>query len=56
MNSILIFIFIFTVLIIFRHGYFLVQHSNRDEKYKLTNKELITLGASIAYFLTFIIS
>jgi len=56
-NRILVLLFVFGILNIFRHGYYFIQawvKSNDDApmKYKMGNISLIFLGLSLAYIIS----
>lgn len=57
LNKILVILFIFSILNIIRHFYFLIQawiksNNENPQKYYINKTSLIILGLSISYFVT----
>jgi len=48
--------FVFSTLVIIRNVFFLIRSLRLEEKFKIDNPALITLGLSISYFITSIIN
>jgi hypothetical protein len=55
-NKVYLLLFVFSTLVIVRNGFFLIRSIRLQEKFKIEKTALITLGLSISYFITSIIT
>jgi len=55
-NNGLLLLFVFSTLVIVRNIFFLIRSIRLQEKFKIEQTSLITLGLSISYFITSIIN
>jgi hypothetical protein len=55
-NNGLLLVFVFSTLVIVRNIFFLIRSIRLQEKFKIEQTSLITLGLSISYFITSIIN
>jgi len=55
-NNGLLLLFVFSTLVIVRNIFFLIRSIGLQEKFKIEQTSLITLGLSISYFITSIIN
>jgi hypothetical protein len=55
-NKVYLLLFVFSTLVMVRNGFFLIRSIRLQEKFKIEKTALITLGLSISYFITSIIT
>jgi hypothetical protein len=55
-KDVYLFLFFLSLLVIVRNTFFLIRSVRMNERFKINNVSLITLGISISFFITSIIS
>jgi hypothetical protein len=55
-NKVYLLLFVFSTLVMVRNSFFLIRSIRLQEKFKIEKTALITIGLSISYFITSIIT